>query len=53
MTRIITSVREHIKEWKPLLAAKDHWEDDYNFSSGRRRGAVDNKDSVKSERRGR
>ncbi|KAL5360097.1 hypothetical protein BJX96DRAFT_68205 [Aspergillus floccosus] len=36
--RITTRLQEVKKRWGPLMAAKEHWEDEYNFPPGRYAG---------------
>ncbi|KAJ5631251.1 uncharacterized protein N7484_011351 [Penicillium longicatenatum] len=42
---IISRIKEHLrrtqKKWGPLMAAKECWDDEYNFSPGRYAGQDD------------
>lgn len=38
ITRIADRLHQVKKRWGPLMAAKEHWEDEYNFPPGRYAG---------------
>lgn len=46
-TTILSDLKQHLKaikhKWGPLMAAKEHLDDDYNFPPGRYAGQDDSK----------
>jgi hypothetical protein len=47
LTKLSTSYK---KNWKPLIAAKIEWDEEYNFTSGPRRGAQYTKNALEETR---
>jgi hypothetical protein len=49
-TNALSKIRHRLLElkstWGPALAAKQHWEDEYNFPPGRHAGQASNREEI-------